>query len=108
MPKQLMFHNEFGHYPVTLVKSRYVQTKQTAIQALDDEGCPAFTATVALADAILDFDEIAVKDYSENKGVLAFLRENGIVTDIARWERSGFVNIPICKVDLKRLDELTK
>ena len=43
-------------------------------------------------------DEIAVKNYSENEGMLEFLIENGYVAEPHRVIVSGFVEIPVCKV----------
>ena len=54
------------------------------------------TATVNLPDEKLDTDEIAIKDYSENEGMLTALVEAGIVTKIKRLVSSGYVIIPIC------------
>lgn len=107
MPTMLTFHGQFATYRVWLKKSRYVSGGNLAIEAFCDDGL-AFRATVNLEGQTLPHDEIAVKDYGENVGVLAFLRENGIVTDIVRWVKSGYVTIPICKIDLKRLEELTR
>lgn len=41
---------------------------------------------------------IAIKDYSENEGILAWLIENKIVSEPIAHRESGYVNIPICKL----------
>lgn len=46
---------------------------------------------------------IAIKNYSENEGMLEFLQENGIIKDVVGIDRSGFVSVPIVKIDQKRL-----
>jgi hypothetical protein len=46
----------------------------------------------------LSKEEVGVKDYSENEGMLDFLIGNGIVEKPHRYENSGFVKIPICKI----------
>lgn len=43
-------------------------------------------------------DEVAVKDYSENAGVLDFLVKNLFVEKPHRTEQSGFVTLHICKI----------
>lgn len=46
----------------------------------------------------LEKDEVAVKDYSENEGMLNWAIENKLVEPPHRFQRSGFINIPICKI----------
>jgi hypothetical protein len=43
-------------------------------------------------------DEILIKDYSENEGMLDLLIKEGVVTDTGHRVQSGFVEIPICKL----------
>lgn len=46
-------------------------------------------------------DEIAVKNYSENEGMLNFLVENNICEVPHRNVSSGYVVLPICKLTEK-------
>lgn len=55
-------------------------------------------ASVNLPDAIIPDGYIAIKDYSENEGVLKSLQANGIVNGVWGYIRSGFVAIPIVKI----------
>ena len=51
------------------------------------------------ADLPLDvkfYNEVLVKDYSENEGMFKFLTENNIVTFTGRTVASGFVELYIC------------
>ena len=57
---------------------------------------PYMTASVNVGHA--DPDEVAIKDYSENEGILKAMVEAGIVSEPVRTVQSGFVEIPICKV----------
>lgn len=109
----LHYHGMYSDYDVYLQVGRYsihFDTKKNgplAIKAFDartDE--PAFIATVNLPEHTINSDEAFIKDYGENQGVLAFLRENGIVTDIVKHVRSGYVDIPLCKIDLDKLKSL--
>jgi hypothetical protein len=43
-------------------------------------------------------DELVVKDYSENEGILQELIRLKIVEAPKRFVRSGFVSLPICKL----------
>ncbi|MEK3977339.1 hypothetical protein MKZ20_21760 [Psychrobacillus sp. FSL K6-2684] len=44
---------------------------------------------------------VAIKNYSENTGVLDFLIEAGVIELPAFYVPSGFVNIPVCKLLVK-------
>ena len=69
----------------------------TAIELSEAKtGEPIAIATVWVEG--LKEDEVAIKDYSENSGMLLALVANGIVTAPHREVNSGFVTIPICKL----------
>ncbi len=75
---------------------------RTAIELIEIEsGEPYAMASVNLDDEELKEDEICIKDYSENEGVLDLLVDAGYVSQPVRFADSGFVVIPICKL-LKR------
>jgi hypothetical protein len=69
----------------------------TAIQIFDvEDGTPYATATVNVPG--LESDEVAIKNYSENLGMLTFLVTNKIVEPPHRTVDSGYVTIPVCKL----------
>ena len=81
---------------INIVKSKY-GNGHNKIQMMDaEDGIPYATASVSVPD--LTEEEVGVKDYSENEGVLAFLLENNIVEPPHRFVQSGFVTIPVCKL----------
>jgi len=57
---------------------------------------PYAIATVNLPDVLLEDNEILVKDYAENEGMLDFLTANNIVIPTDRGVHSGFVWLPVC------------
>ena len=59
---------------------------------------PVCTCSVNLPDEPMAADEMAIKDYSENQGVLMELVRLGIIAKPNRFVQSGYVNIGICKV----------
>lgn len=65
---------------------------------LGDGPKPVMDITVNLG-ARTPEDCIAVKNYSENDGVLAEMQRIGLVTEVVDWVKSGFVKIPICRYD---------
>ena len=96
---------QYKSYPVRLHCERY-SNKRPAIQLIlanDTEEAIAgeliTTATVNLPNEPIHSDEIAVKSYSENEGMLDWLWHNNIIErQPTRYIPSGFVRIPICKL----------
>lgn len=60
-----------------------------------EDGCPVAVATVNIPEEELEPNEIIVKNYSENEGMLQFLQKNGIVGEVKRWVSQGYVRCPI-------------
>jgi hypothetical protein len=83
--------------------------KRVAIALIDAENYePIATATVNLPEVKLKSDETIVKDYSENEGMLKALTDVGIVTKVVRRVRTGYVECPVCKVNMELLKAETK
>ena len=70
-----------------------------AIQLIDaEDGEPIATATINIPDEDIKDDEVIIKDYSENDGMLNALLEADIIEPAHRVTSSGFISvIPICK-----------
>jgi hypothetical protein len=64
-----------------------------------EDGCPYAIASVNLPDVLLADNEVLIKDYSENEGILDFLLENKIVSRTENGVQSGFVWIPVCTLN---------
>lgn len=69
-----------------------------AIQLLTKEGMPYAVATINIPDADLKEDEVIIKNYSENQGILEMLIENDIVVNTYREIKTGMVSVPVCKL----------
>jgi len=73
-----------------------------ALLILDEEsGQRIAVASVNLPRGQVGEGEIAIKDWSENEGMLAALIEAGVVSQPLREVLSGFVKIPICTLLMK-------
>lgn len=84
-----------------LVKRAY-SNGNVAIQAVDpDDGETIAILSVNTGDKV-DKDHVAIKDYSENEGALASLKEAGVIGEPEYFLSSGYVKIPVCKL-LKEL-----
>lgn len=83
---------------VTLRQRNYANGRP-ALEIIDaTDGLLFAVASVNLPDVLLEEDEILIKDYSENEGMLNFLTENNIITVTENGVESGFVWIPVCKL----------
>ena len=96
----------FNVWECEVIKQKY-QNGRVALQLVaiaDDmgnevyKGAPIAMATVNLPEIELKDDEVIIKDYSENEGMLEVLEKAGIVKFIGQHAKSGWVTVPICKL----------
>jgi hypothetical protein len=88
-----------GEYELQVSFGKYANG-QTRIQLIDSsDGIPYCTATVAV-DYELAETEVAIKNYSENEGILNSLIDAGVIGHPRTFIQSGYVKIPICKLKL--------
>lgn len=60
-------------------------------------------ATINIPEEPLDDDEVIIKDYSENEGMLATLIQAGILDRFARFVKTGHVVCPVYNLTAKAL-----
>ena len=102
MKSVLNYESKYGNIPVEIVPKKYVGSNRMALIMLDAlDGEPVTTITVNIPEAPLDDDEIIVKNYSENEGMLEFLVESGLVEDTGKFIQTGFVIVNIVKMTEK-------
>lgn len=75
---------------------QYHNPPNKAIQLWQDDE-PYLTASVNVTERLAD-NEVAIKDYSENVGVLSALVGAGIVSAPVRWLLTMHVQIPVCRL----------
>lgn len=95
----MQFQSPFSQEPVALYLSRktYPRNNNVRLELIDAvDHCPYMVATVWMEG--LAKDEVAIKNYSENTGVLDLLLNEGVVEAPHRYESSGFVKIPVCRL----------
>lgn len=94
-------YNCFGEeFEVQLSWGRY-QNGSLALQLVSPTHGPIAKASSnveSLVDEPLPEGVIAVKDYSENKGMLEFLQDNKIVGPIQTTIRAGHAELYVCAV----------
>lgn len=88
----------YSEYNVSLSWGNYSNGRR-ALRLIDQEdGLPVMTVTVNVPDEELAENELIIKNYSENEGVLDFLLENDIVGPVKRTVFVGRMECPV--VDL--------
>lgn len=60
-------------------------------------GEPVANASVQLGVKLPE-KHVAIKNYSENEGILEVLVAEGIVSEPVQYVQSGFVSIPVCEL----------
>lgn len=71
---------------------------RTALAAKDMRGLPFAKFSSNLPDHTMEEGEIAIKNYSENEGVLEELVRLEIVSPPHRTIEQGYVEFPVCKL----------
>lgn len=69
-----------------------------AIELVTQDGEPFCVATVNIPCVALEKDEVIIKNYSENVGVLPALIEAGVIENTGKTAQTGFVTCAICKL----------
>jgi hypothetical protein len=92
------YNSPFGLRYLVFVRRESYPDGSVRIQLYDSsDGTPYATAT-SIIQEILEPGEVAIKDWSENEGMLNFLVENRFVKPPHRYSDQGFVKVPICKL----------
>jgi hypothetical protein len=86
----------FGQTRDVVIQLHKYENGRTAIQLIDaTDGEPYAVASVNMPNVLLADNEVLIKDYSENLGILDFLIKNNIVTPTPNGVNSGFVWLPV-------------
>jgi hypothetical protein len=93
----------FGGFACEMQLSHYTNGNK-AISLVDTrDGSAVATATVNVDGVELSANEVMIKDYSENKGMLAALRDSKVVENIVEVIQSGYVAIPVVTLSANAL-----
>jgi hypothetical protein len=84
----------FRQWECVIEKGRYGNGRPALILNDAHSGEQVAVATVNLPDVAAGRNEVFIKDYSENEGMLKALVEAGVVAATGRMVRTGFAEIP--------------
>lgn len=90
---------EFGGSRCLVIKGEYTNHRP-CIRLIDEAtGEPVAMVTINAPEHTLSQDEVIVKDYSENRGVLTVLVKAGILTPTGRLVATGYEFSQVCKIN---------
>jgi hypothetical protein len=90
---------KFLGYDCVVELQKYRDNDRTAIKLTDmEDGAPVAIATVNIPDYPLKEDEVLIKDYSENTGIMKVLLDAKVIEFTGKYVESGFTSIPVCKL----------
>lgn len=97
----------YGHYKCQFVKGEYgngnLALELMGAEGSEYEGEPIARVTINPGCQIPD-DCIAIKDYSENDGMVDFCKNLGIISDLVATISSGWVEIPVYRLSESGLE----
>lgn len=85
----------------------YVASGRPSIRVITAELDEPMAAASTNLDIPLGPDEVAIKNWSENEGLLEVLIAHGIVDSPHRTVPSGYVDVPICRYYPEKAAEFT-
>lgn len=88
----------FLNYKCLVDTSETYSNGSTAIQLIEEDTRePIAHATINMRKGIINKDEVVIKNYSENEGILDALIEGGVISKPLRnIPISEWVNAPVC------------
>lgn len=90
------FKTKFTTYKCKVSYSKYISNQRISITLVDYDNYPIAVATVNIPEENLDYNEVAIKNWSENEGILKTLINAGIINKPHRQVDVGFVKADIC------------
>lgn len=104
----------FNGAPYVLTRGEYPNGRIALIlQSLEidaaDEDDDFITATVNLPDYHIPWNEVFIKDWGGQEGMVETLARKGIILSAHAKVKSGFVNVSLCKllIDTDKLELVT-
>jgi len=87
----------FKHWDCVIERQTYYNGRTALVLNEKATGERIAVATINVQEEIYD-NEVVIKDYSENEGMLDALISAGIVKDTGKRIKSGFVKAPVCEL----------
>lgn len=89
-----------------IIRWKYYSNGRTALELVDYEDHQSIAViTVNLPNENLQSDEILIKDWSENEGMIGVLQKVNIIGPVIESVKTGFVTAKKCKLLIKQSNE---
>lgn len=92
---------KFNDFDCYIQIEEYINNRKAIVLREIETNDDVAVASVNLPNVNMDEDEIAIKTYSENVGMLSILVDAGVISPPIRYHQLKHVNIPICKLLIK-------
>lgn len=86
----------------------YLDGKRPSLTLWSTEEGPLAQVTVNIPEVKMPEDCVAIKDYSENEGMLKWLIENNLIKEVVKIISHNWVKIPIVKLNMKEISKYLK
>ena len=97
---------EFDGERLQLAFGRYANGR-TAMRLYMDDGTPYATATTNLPDENIEEDEVIIKNWEENRGVLDALQAAEVVSECVRIIAvNKYVDAHVCRLLISEVDDV--
>ena len=101
----MLINIQSNAYEVKPVLGRYGNGRVSIQLVIKETYEPLLTCTVNLPDHPLKKEEAFIKNWSENKGVLRWMKKNNLIKEIIGYQKTGYVKAPKVKLNMKKLKE---
>lgn len=89
---------KFKQWTGVIEKGEY-SNGRTALELIDPKnGESILVATVNIPEEEIEKDEVIIKNYSENEGILPVLVKAGVIGEPIRTVQAGFTKAYVCKL----------
>ena len=81
---------------LTIHLHKYAIGHNNRLDLVDSMGMPIITATTNVEHIDLEENEVLIKDYGENEGILKAFKKAGIISNVTERITQGHVTLYIC------------
>ena len=90
-----MYKVKFKDWDCYVQKTKYFDGNTALVLIDQEDSTPVAVATIN--HPLLEKNEVGIKNYSENTGMLEALEDAGIVQQV-RTIKEGYITIPVCRL----------
>lgn len=98
---------KYKKWDCVVKKSRYQNNNNLALILIDkNDGSCVANITINTDEILLEPDLAYVKNYSEGEGMLEALQEAGLIEEIIKTKKVGWVKAPLVRFNLADVEDI--